>query len=125
VEDIMGLEHARDADGVPNFEIAAERDGGTHYLRLDGEFDIACTETFREQVAAVLRERPEAVIVDLSRLQFIDSSGLRLVMEARGLCEDSGLDYSVIAGSGQVRRVFDLTGMDEVLPVSDAEHRAG
>jgi len=99
--------------------IASDSDGGTSYVRLEGEFDLACKEMFKQRLLEVTAEQPAGVIVDLSGLEFMDSSGLRMVVEAEALCRESGIDYGVIAGSGQARRVFDLTGMDDVLPVVD------
>ena len=115
----MGVEAAENANGGSQFRIASERDGGTAYLRLEGEFDLACKETFERSVLDLTVERPAGVIIDLSQLDFIDSSGLRMIADAESLCRECGIDYGVIAGSGQARRVFDLTGMDDVLPVVD------
>jgi anti-anti-sigma factor len=120
VEGIVGLEVIGSANGGSQFRIASERDGGTCYLRLEGEFDLACKEAFEQYLLNVTAGRPAGVIVDLSRLEFMDSSGLRMVVDANALCSESGIDYGVIAGSGQARRLFDLTGMDDVLPVLDA-----
>jgi anti-anti-sigma factor len=109
---------ASPTDGAP-FRIASEQDGGTSYLRLEGEFDLACKEVFERHLLELTARKPAGVIVDLSRLEFMDSSGLRMVVEAEGLCRESGIDYGVIAGSGQARRLFDLTGMNEILPMLD------
>jgi anti-anti-sigma factor len=119
VEGTVGLEATSNANGGSQFRIASEQDGGTSYLRLEGEFDLACKEMFQEHLLGVTADRPAGVIVDLSRLEFMDSSGLRMLAEAESLCRESGIDYGVIAGTGQARRVFDLTGMDDVLPVVD------
>jgi anti-sigma B factor antagonist len=115
----MAMDDSNPSAALP-FTVVAERDGGTSCLRLMGEFDLACSEQFHQHLRDLLRSRPEAVIVDLSGLDFIDSSGLRMVVEAESLCRESGLEYGVIAGTGQARRVFDLTGMNEIVPVIDA-----
>ena len=115
----MGLEANGYANGGSQLRIVSEQDGGTSYMRLEGEFDLACKEIFKQRLLEVTAERPAGVIVDLSGLEFMDSSGLRMIVDAQALCRESGIDYGVIAGSGQARRVFDLTGMDDVLPVLD------
>ncbi len=115
----MELEANGYANGGSQLRIVSEQDGGTSYMRLEGEFDLACKEIFKQRLLEVTAERPAGVIVDLSGLEFMDSSGLRMIVDAEALCRESGIDYGVIAGSGQARRVFDLTGMDDVLPVLD------
>ncbi len=115
----MGLEVTNSTNGGSQFRIASEQDGGTSYVRLEGEFDLACKQAFEQHLLNVTAQQPAGVIVDLSRLEFMDSSGLRMLAEAEALCRQSGIDYGVIAGTGQARRVFDLTGMDDVLPVLD------
>src|SRR3954453_13019474 len=119
VEGTVGLETNSYANTGSQLRIASELDGGTSYMRLEGEFDLACKETFRQRLLEVTADRPAGVIVDLSGLEFMDSSGLRMVVDAEALCRESGIDYGVIAGTGQARRVFDLTGMDDILPVLD------
>jgi len=119
VEGTVGLEANGYANGGSQLRIVSEQDGGTSYMRLEGEFDLACKEIFRERLLEVTAERPAGVIVDLSGLEFLDSSGLRMIVDAEVMCRDSGIEYGVIAGSGQARRVFDLTGMDDILPVLD------
>ena len=120
VEGTVGLEVTDSASGGSQFRIASEQEGGTSYLRLEGEFDLACKDEFHRRLLELTATRPAGVIVDLSRLEFMDSSGLRMVAEAESLCRESGIDYGVIAGSGQARRLFDLTGMDDILPVLDS-----
>jgi anti-sigma B factor antagonist len=119
LEGTVGPEASGYADGSSQLRIVSERDGGTSYMRLEGEFDLASKEIFKQRLLEVTAERPGGVIVDLSGLEFMDSSGLRMIVDAETLCRESGIDYGVIAGSGQARRVFDLTGMDDVLPVLD------
>jgi anti-anti-sigma factor len=115
---LAAVEGLASSGGTP-FRVVAEQDGGTSYLRLEGEFDLACIEDFRKQVLEATAQQPSGVVVDLSDLEFIDSSGLRMLVEAEELCRDSGIDYGVRVGAGQARRVFELTGMAEVLPVVD------
>ena len=57
--------------------------------------------------------------MDLTAVRFIDSIGLRVVIAAWNRARHAGHRFSVaLATSGQVRRVFELTGVDQVLPVT-------
>jgi anti-sigma B factor antagonist len=57
------------------------------------------------------------VILDLSRLSFIDSSGIGLLIKAHKECREPGAMQTVVSNDSQVERVFALTGIDRVLPI--------
>ncbi len=71
-------------------------------------------------VLGLCGESVSAVELDLSRLTFMDSTGLRAVLRAQELCAEHGYDFLVIPGSGQVQRLLELTGTTDVLPLADA-----
>jgi anti-anti-sigma factor len=71
-------------------------------------------------VLGLCGEGVSAVELDLSRLTFMDSTGLRAVLRAQELCAEHGYDFLVIPGSGQVQRLLELTGTTDVLPLADA-----
>jgi anti-anti-sigma factor len=104
-----------------HLEIAAEQYGDTIFIRLSGEFDVAGEEYFDRTVAeAELRAR--GLVIDLSDVQFIDSSGLRALLRVwQRVCED-GNQLAVVPGSEQVRRTMQLTGLDSVLPLAAEPH---
>jgi len=56
------------------------------------------------------------VVLDLQQLQFIDSTGLRVILAALERCRERGQKFAVTPGSQQVRRLLSLTGVAEHLP---------
>jgi anti-anti-sigma factor len=101
------------------FEIRVEQDGPGIVLRLSGEMDIACAEAFDDAVRASTANGSTELLVDLSSLAFIDSSGLRMLIELWDRSRDNGLDVSILQGTGQVRRTLEIAGLDAVLPIAD------
>ena len=98
-----------------------------------GELDIAGTVALEEAVGRV-GDEPDlvGVVVDLSRLEFLDSSGLRaLVLAGRRVAAD-GRRFALVPGGEPVQRVFEITRMSERLTwvaspedlLSDAEEPA-
>jgi anti-anti-sigma factor len=57
------------------------------------------------------------VVVDLTGVSFIDSSGIGLLIRAFRATEDGGTLHTVIAEGSQVERVFELAGIDRALPI--------
>ena len=99
-----------------HFHIESGRSGEAVVLRLGGEFDVACEEHFASVVEG-LADEARTIVVDLSELSFIDSSGLRALLRAWKRCEEAGASLTVVPGTGQVSQAMALTGADEVLPI--------
>jgi anti-sigma B factor antagonist len=91
----------------------------TVLIALHGEFDVTCEEPFCRELASALEEETTALVVDLRKLTFMDSVGLRMLVTLNMATSEDGLDYTVICGEGYVRQVLRETGLDGVLPVVD------
>lgn len=103
-----------------SFEVRIEQEPSAVFARLSGEFDLSAKEKFESAMAAVTGDhRPASLVVDLGGLTFIDSSGLRAIMELYGRSRDEGVDFVVTPGPSEVQHVFELTGLDQVLPMLD------
>ncbi len=97
-----------------------ERDG-QHVLILSGELDIASVGLLHGAVERLEARTPRAVAIDLSELKFIDSTGLAAIVFVGKVCEQRGYGFSLIAGPPSVQRLFELTGLIEVLPFVDRD----
>ena len=61
----------------------------------------------------------EAVVVDLRGLTFIDSSGLRALLEGHEKIAERGVEVTFLRPPGRLMRVFEVTGADRLLPFDD------
>jgi anti-sigma B factor antagonist len=95
-------------------------------IAVDGELDLSTCEQLKPAAdEAVFGRRP--LILDLSRCTFIDSSGLRLVLQiANGLAEGEGggLSMAIVAGQSRTRKMFSLTAIDQKVPLFDNRDEA-
>jgi anti-anti-sigma factor len=64
----------------------------------------------------VLHQGHGPVVLDLSDLRFMDSSGVRLALRLRSRAQLTGVDLSMMEGPAPVERVFELTGMRRYVP---------
>jgi anti-sigma B factor antagonist len=96
--------------------ILSERRGSAHHVAPSGELDIATAELLERALLDAERTDADTIVLDLSGLDFIDSTGLRVVIAAS---ERSGADgrLGVIAGAPAVERLLDLVGLRERLPL--------
>ena len=85
-------------------------------VALSGELDLSTVPALERPLFDQLRKH-SGVVVDLTRLGFIDSSGIRLLIHAFRATDDGGSLHTVIAHGTQVERVFRLAGIDRSLPV--------
>jgi anti-anti-sigma factor len=99
-----------------HFQIESGQSGESVVVRLGGEFDLACEEHF-DRVLESLAAGSKPIVVDLSELSFIDSSGLRALLRAWKRCEAAGASLTLTPGTGQVSQAMALTGADELLPI--------
>jgi anti-anti-sigma factor len=105
-------------------DIRLEEQGDTAVVRISGACDVSCHEHLRERLLQADARDPEQVILDLTELTFIDSTGLRMVLGAWNRARQGGSRFAVaLAQSGQVQRVFEVTGVDRIVPVA-ASHPA-
>ncbi|HVC14643.1 MAG TPA: STAS domain-containing protein [Acidimicrobiales bacterium] len=77
-----------------------------------GGLDFAYTDQLREVFAGITEL---AVVVDLARLSFVDSTGLSVLLSARRAVLDVGGDFRICGATGIVRRVFQAAELADVL----------
>ncbi len=83
-------------------------------VAVRGEVDINTVPDLETALDEAIRESVGAFIVDLSDLDFIDSSGLHVLMRARGLLGREDRALALVCPHGPVRRVFELSGHSEL-----------
>jgi anti-anti-sigma factor len=98
------------------FEIQSETQGDTARLTVSGELDIATVPRLEEAVATVLAQGARSVIVDLSRLAFVDSSGLRMFITLNDRASAERWSLGLIRPPDPSYSVFRITGAEENLP---------
>ena len=89
--------------------------GGVAVIALDGELDLAGAATLEQELSRLEPESPDAIVLDLRAVEFMDSSGLRVIAVASKHAQDRGRRLALVPGSEQVMRVFEITRMRERL----------
>jgi anti-anti-sigma factor len=97
-------------------------DDGNRTLALSGELDLASSWLVDLPLLKIGANGTTSFTLDLSGLTFIDSTGVRAVLAARGLCAARDCDFKVVPGPAHVQRLFELSGLIEHLPFTS--HRA-
>lgn len=82
-------------------------------LRVEGEVDLLTAPQLEEAIAGAYQTR-RCVIVDLSRLDYLDGSGIRVLMRA---AEENTGRFVVIGSKPTIRRLFEILRLVDILPV--------
>ena len=95
--------------------VETDRDGdGTIVLQLYGEFDLASVPIFEAELARAEAELGPLVI-DLSRLEFIDSTGISQLLAAHTRAEGDERELVFLKGPPSVEKILRITGLDQIL----------
>jgi anti-sigma B factor antagonist len=98
--------------------VEAERHaGGQVVLTVSGDVDIYTSSVLDREVAAALGAVRPAVVVDLSRVEFMDSTGLRALVKGMTQARDLGGTLELVCPEGRTLRLFRMTGLDQVFSV--------
>jgi len=90
-------------------------------LELEGEVDLASAALLADALTSIDASPLKTVILDLSALTFIDSTGLRAILTGRNHCVEQGAEFQLIPGPPQVQRLFSLVGLLDVLDFSASQ----
>jgi anti-sigma B factor antagonist len=103
-------------DVLGELQIAVSQTGATVTIALAGEWDLAAQTATREAIHDALRPRPERVVLDLSQLSFIDSTGMHATVELHELAAKQNSQLEIIPGSRAVQRPFEICRLTNALP---------
>ena len=97
-------------------EIETRRDDRTFVIELGGELDLTSRAAFDQAVAEAAASDADRILIDLDRLQFIDSTGLQGILAAKRQLAMEPDRLRITRGTGFVADMFRLTALDKTLP---------
>ena len=102
-------------DALPSFELTVQRYDSVATLVVSGELDLATVP----RLSAAVAEHGDAkvLVLDMTATTFIDSAGVRAMLQAHHRSARSGSRLVVVAGDGAVRRVLELCQLDGRLTI--------
>jgi anti-sigma B factor antagonist len=100
-------------------EVRVERQGERMVIRASGELDIASARTLEEDLLGAIDSDASAIVLDLNRVSFIDSTGLRALVFAAAHARSQGGRLGMLCGSAPVQRALKVSGLERSLPLID------
>jgi anti-sigma B factor antagonist len=102
----------------PDFSATVEETGQWVVVSVAGEVDLSTSPSLRRALEKAARKGPD-VVVDLSDVTFLDSTGLGDLVRAREMVVTAGGQFSLVVNQPRIQRVLDITGLNEVFYIHE------
>jgi anti-sigma B factor antagonist len=104
---------------VEILDVRTEDRNGLVHVALVGELDLSTVAKVQEELRRVEASSPATLVVDLSKLTFLDSTGLRCIVTADERARTDGRRIVIVRGPDAVQRVFTITRLEDRLEMVD------
>ncbi|RAY14611.1 anti-anti-sigma factor [Actinomadura craniellae] len=99
--------------------VSTATQGGHVVVTAIGELDLYTAPRLQTALAGLLRTDVDRVVVDLSGVEFCDSTGMNVLLSAMKRIKERGGTFELVAPRPAVRRILQVTGLDTVFTVLD------
>lgn len=105
-----------------NLQIDLKDDDQGKILLLNGEVDVYTASKLKETVIPLVEEPNTSVVINLSNVNYIDSTGVGIFIGALKAADKSDTRLKLTGANARVKRLFEITGLDEVIDI-DSDQR--
>jgi anti-anti-sigma factor len=102
-----------------NFDLQTETEGSSALLRIRGDLDLQVVDQVTEALTQLEAAGPELLVIDVSGLSFMDSTGMGAIAAAHIRAMEAGRRFAIVRPPAGVRQAFDRTRLDEVITITD------
>jgi stage II sporulation protein AA (anti-sigma F factor antagonist) len=86
--------------------------------------DLAVADEFREQLTRAATLDGQRIVLDLTNCDFLDSTGLEVIVRAANRATDGGERIRLVSADGQIRRLIEFTGTDRTVAMFETREEA-
>jgi anti-anti-sigma factor len=105
-------------------DMSEERKADAVVLALSGRLDATSAKTFEDRILGVINSGTQRLVVDLSQLEYVSSSGLRVFLLAAKRLQPTNGKMSLCGLQDHIRQVFDLAGFSSILSIYGSRDEA-
>jgi anti-sigma B factor antagonist len=98
-------------------QIATTPGSDRYLITVSGEVDLATSPELDVAIIAAIDSGTTSVVIDLTDVSFMDSSGLGVIVRALKRCREAENDLDLVITNERVLKVFGITGLDQVIPI--------
>jgi len=104
---------------VLNFDLQTETEGSSALVSIRGDLDLQVVDQVADALARIESDEPELLVIDLSRLSFMDSTGMGVIAAAHIRATDAGRRFAVVMPPAGVKQAFERTKLTDVITTTD------
>jgi anti-sigma B factor antagonist len=93
-------------------------------LELAGEIDMKCSADLKSKIKELLSNKPPVLVVNMTDVSFMDSSGLATLVGALKWCRENNSELKLVGLVERVRSIFEICRLDSVFEIYDSEAKA-
>jgi anti-sigma B factor antagonist len=97
---------------------------GTYVISVSGELDLHSAPELESELLGLPEKNVRTVVVDLTECEFIDSTTLAVLVKAKKGFGEAETPFSLVAADRNIRKVFEITGLDRVLTIHESRAAA-
>ena len=101
-------------------QIATTPGSDRFVITVSGEVDLASSPELDTAIIAAIESGATSVVIDLTDVSFMDSSGLGVIVRGLKRCREADKDLDLVITNERVLKVFGITGLDQVIPIHDS-----
>jgi len=105
------------------FKVRSEQAEGVFVVLVEGELDMNTAATLERELEGPLSSAQTPLLIDLSGCEFIDSTGIALLVRSWQAYEKNG-SFAICGVGDQVKRVLDITGLEQTIPTHPDREQA-
>ncbi len=104
-----------------NLGIEYKREVGNDVLYLNGEVDAFTASNLKSRLLELSEKEKNTVVIDLSRVSYMDSTGIGVIIAGYKSIKSNESELYVRGLTSRVKRLFDITGLSEIVEVQNLE----
>jgi anti-sigma B factor antagonist len=101
-----------------------KHEGRAIVLELGGEIDMKCSARVKDKFKEIYRDRPPILVVDLTEVEFMDSSGLATLVGVLKWCRLNACELRLAGLTKAVRNIFDICRLESIFQIYDSRAEA-
>ena len=101
-----------------------KHEGRAIVLELGGEIDMKCSAKVKDKFKEIYRDKPPVLVVDMTEVEFMDSSGLATLVGVLKRCRLNGSELRLAGLATGVRNVFDICRLESIFQIYDSRAEA-
>ena len=107
-----------------DLDVEATRVKDVNVIALRGEIDVYTAPLLRQKIVDLVDEGALNIVVDMEKVDFLDSTGLGVLVEGLKRVRTRGGDLSIVVTQDKILKIFDITGLNKAFPIYGSRDQA-